>query len=145
MRPVATPATAPAPGPSAPAGFYQVQPHEGVYAIARRYNLRPADLLAWNQLPPNAGLAVGQSLRLSPPPTTGAPAAAATSQPQPPAAPAASAPSATVWHAVLIGETLYSLAHRYGVTVADLQAWNKKPDASVRLGEVLRMNAPPTH
>ncbi|MFD1469250.1 LysM peptidoglycan-binding domain-containing protein [Hymenobacter caeli] len=162
-------ATAAAAGLAAP-GRYQVQPHEGVYAIARRYNLRPADLLAWNQLPPNAGLAVGQVLRLSPPSAPGAPAAPTatprpalpgpgpvaeapastrniTYQPRPAApgaggAPAPPAPGAAVWHAVLPGETLYALAKRYQVTVSDLQAWNKKPDASVRLGEVLRMNAP---
>ena len=116
------------------AGIYQVKPHEGIYAIARRFSLRPTDLLAWNQLLPNASLAVGQLLRLTPP-TAGGPV---TYQPQP-----TGAPSAAVWHTVLAGETLYSLAHRYGVSVADLQTWNNKPGANVRLGEVLRMNAPP--
>ncbi|MGI4884325.1 MAG: LysM peptidoglycan-binding domain-containing protein [Janthinobacterium lividum] len=178
-RPLAAPARPAAPklAPAAPfpavaatvSSTYQVQPHEGVYAIARRYNLRPADLLAWNQLPPNAGLTVGQTLRLAPP-AAGPPSAAVapsapvstagiTYQPRhaagPPAPAAASAPAPTaagaprpdataVWHAVLPGETLYSLSKRYAVSVTDLQAWNHKPDASVRLGEVLRMNAPPT-
>ncbi len=138
-RPVAAP-TRPAAAPATSAGRYQVQSHEGVYAIARRFNLRPADLLAWNQLPPNAGLTVGQLLRLGPPPAPGAPSTGPiTYQPRA----AAPASGAAVWHAVLAGETLYSLAHRYGVSVTDLQTWNRKPDASVRLGEVLRMNAPP--
>ncbi len=150
-RPVALPdrpavvsqAAAAAPGPSAVGApsLYQVQPHEGVYAIARRFNLRPADLLAWNQLPPNAGLAVGQSLRLTPPTAGPAPTSTTSITYQPRTAPASTAATA-VWHAVLAGETLYSLAKRYAVTVADLQAWNHKPDAAVRLGEVLRMNAP---
>ncbi|TPG67291.1 LysM peptidoglycan-binding domain-containing protein [Hymenobacter nivis] len=157
-KPVAAPPVATAPAATAAPAVpsrYQVQPHEGVYAIARRYNLRPADLLAWNQLPPNAGLTVGQVLRLTPPPAAGAPsttgiiyqprataapaAAPAAGAPAPPAATAAPA----VWHAVLAGETLYSLSKRYAVSVSDLQAWNHKPDPSVRLGEVLRMNAPP--
>ena len=90
--------------------------------------------MAWNQLLPNASLAVGQLLRLTPP-TAGGPV---TYQPQP-----TGPPSAAVWHTVLASETLYSLAHRYGVSVADLQTWNNKPGANVRLGEVLRMNAPP--
>lgn len=173
-RPVAIPArpAAPKPVPAAPVpavpGTHQVQPHEGVYAIARRYNLRPADLLAWNQLPPNAGLTVGQTLRLGPPAAGASPAAAGAPAPAPtagiayqprraagapapavasapaPTAPGAPRPDATaVWHAVLPGETLYSLSKRYAVSVSDLQAWNHKLDASVRLGEVLRMNAPP--
>ena len=44
-------------------------------------------------------------------------------------------------HTVVKGETLYSIAKRYQVTIADLQAWNNKPDASVKLGEVLRVQA----
>ncbi|OGX91735.1 hypothetical protein BEN49_18725 [Hymenobacter coccineus] len=59
------------------------------------------------------------------------------------AGPPAPAATPAVWHAVLAGETLYSLSKRYAVSVSDLQAWNHKADASVRLGEVLRMNAPP--
>ncbi|AWM33352.1 LysM peptidoglycan-binding domain-containing protein [Hymenobacter nivis] len=159
LAPAPVRAVAPKPAPAAPVAtaapavpsHYQVQPHEGVYAIARRYNLRPADLLAWNQLPPNAGLTVGQTLRLTPPPAARAPSTVSIIyQPRATAAPVAGAPSAlpattpAVWHAVLAGETLYSLAKRYALSVNDLQAWNHKPDASVRLGEVLRMNAPPT-
>ena len=145
--PVATVTTA---TPAVPSR-YQVQPHEGAYAIARRFNLRPADLLAWNQLPPNTGLTVGQTLRLTPPPASGALGTAGIIyQPRatttPATAPVAGPPATTtpaMWHAVLAGETLYNLSKRYAVSVSNLQAWNHKPDASVRLGEVLRINAPP--
>ena len=39
------------------------------------------------------------------------------------------------------GETLFSISQRYKVKVADLQTWNAKPDPSVRIGEVLRVQA----
>lgn len=54
---------------------------------------------------------------------------------------AAPAAETTAQHTVVKGETLYSIAKRYQVTVADLQVWNNKPDASVKLGEVLRVQA----
>ena len=44
-------------------------------------------------------------------------------------------------HTVAVGETLYSISRRYQVSVADLQAWNGKPDTSVKIGEVLRVAA----
>ncbi|WP_324676100.1 LysM peptidoglycan-binding domain-containing protein [Hymenobacter sp. GOD-10R] len=91
-------------------GLYIVQKSEGIYAIARRYGLRPADLIAWNELPPNPSLRLGQTLRLTGPstatsaattatPTTPAPAAAPkpTSSPvsAPASAPKTAAPAAT--------------------------------------------------
>jgi len=62
-------------------GLYIVQKSEGLYGIARRYGLRPADLIAWNDLPPNPSLQLGQTLRLTPP----ASASAATTAPPAPA------------------------------------------------------------
>ncbi|GAB3873350.1 hypothetical protein GCM10028824_24870 [Hymenobacter segetis] len=55
------------------------------------------------------------------------------------ATPSAPEVQTTTQHTVVKGETLYSIAKRYQVTIADLQAWNNKPDASVKLGEVLRV------
>ncbi|GAB2849041.1 LysM peptidoglycan-binding domain-containing protein [Hymenobacter ruber] len=57
------------------------------------------------------------------------------------ATPSAPATQTATQHTVVKGETLYSIAKRYQVTIADLQAWNNKPDASVKLGEVLRVQA----
>jgi membrane-bound lytic murein transglycosylase D len=54
---------------------------------------------------------------------------------------ATAAISAAIQHTVALGETLYSISRRYGVTVADLQAWNGKQDATAKLGEVLRVFA----
>ncbi|MBD2767381.1 LysM peptidoglycan-binding domain-containing protein [Hymenobacter sp. BT664] len=145
---------------------HRVARGETVYAIGRRYQIPPATLLAINQLAPSANLSVGQVLLLqapSLPPVAAArppaptpvarpiasPAAAGTNPalyvPQKTASPVATGPtaaiSAAIQHTVAIGETLYSISRRYGVTVADLQAWNGKQDATAKLGEVLRVFA----
>ena len=154
----ASPAAAAA--PTAGAVTHRVEAGETVYSISRRYQLAPADLMALNQLTPPAGLAVGQVLQLtavkpatSPPaaavpaekPASAAPGNPALYAPQrvaaPAADPAAAPAGAAAQHTVAKTETLYSIAKRYGVTVAELQAWNGKLDGSVRIGEVLRVQA----
>jgi membrane-bound lytic murein transglycosylase D len=116
--------------------------------------------MALNNLTPPASLAVGQVLVLKSrewqpvaPPAPAAPARAATPAnrrtnpaiyvPRTAASPAASVPVATmetaIQHTVAKGETLYSIARRYEVKVADLQAWNGKLDGSVKIGEVLQV------
>ncbi|MBO2011370.1 LysM peptidoglycan-binding domain-containing protein [Hymenobacter negativus] len=71
---------------------------------------------------------------------------AATTSAVTPAAPATSAAAVgtVTQHTVAKGETLYSIARLYNVKVADLQAWNNKAasDASAKIGEVLRVQAP---
>ena len=115
--------------------------------------------MALNQLVLPATLAVGQVLllkSLEPLPAAAASATAAGPVAKPAASPAtgsnpalyapkaavsASAASPAAQHTVVVGETLYSIARRYQVTVANLQAWNGKLDGNVKIGEVLRVQA----
>ena len=69
-----------------------------------------------------------------PPPPTVAPISAAAKSPVPPALPA------SIHHTVRKGETLFSIARRYAVTPAQLQAWNSKANAVVKIGEILLLN-----
>jgi membrane-bound lytic murein transglycosylase D len=126
QRPAAVPAAASAPpASSAPAGgTYTVAPRETLYALARRLGVRPAELAAWNNMPPTAALQVGQVIRLSAP-----------AQPQ-------YLVARTTTHTVAQGDTFFSISRRYGCTVAELQASNGKAEPTLRLGEVIRV---PTH
>jgi len=133
---------APAPAAIEPlpaTGIHVVQKSESLYGIARRYGLRPADLIAWNNLPANPSLRLGQSLRVAPPAdatpaTTVAPAPAA-----PTAAPAASAEP--VRHTVAAKESMYGISRKYGVTIKQIMEWNGKADFNVKPGEVLIINS----
>ena len=157
-RPVAV---APKPlGAPAAAATHRVGPGETVYSIGRLYEISPATIMALNQLTPPAALAVGQVLVLksSEPLPAAIPVTAAKLAAKPasysatgtnpalyvpkPVTPAPAATPATQ-HTVAVGETLYSIARRYQVTVADLQAWNGKAgaDTSAKIGEMLRVSA----
>ncbi|QIX60830.1 LysM peptidoglycan-binding domain-containing protein [Hymenobacter sp. BT18] len=138
-----TPTPAPAPAtPAAPVtvepvpanGVHVVQPKETLYGVARRYNLRPADLIAWNSLPANPSLRIGQSLRVTAPAEVAPTSAVSTP-------PAAAPEAAPIKHTVAAKESMYGIARKYGVTVQQVQEWNSKPDTSVKLGEVLVIKA----
>ncbi|MBB4600221.1 membrane-bound lytic murein transglycosylase D [Hymenobacter luteus] len=128
-------------------GLHTVQPKENLYSVARRFGLRPADIVLWNNLPQNPSLRIGQVLRVAAPgaPTPAAPATPApVSRPAPatpkPAAPApapAPAAAASVQHTVQPGETMYSISRKYKVTIKQIMEWNSKPDFAVKPGEVL--------
>ncbi|MBC6606500.1 LysM peptidoglycan-binding domain-containing protein [Hymenobacter sp. BT188] len=135
-------------------GQHIVQKSESLYSIARRYGLRPADLAAWNNLPPNAALSLGQTLRVvptvaAPAPKPAAPAATTpaprpTTTPDKPATAVTPAPAATtgpIRHTVAAGESMYAISRKYGVTIKQIMEWNNKPDFNVRPGEVLTIRA----
>ncbi|SIT76863.1 LysM peptidoglycan-binding domain-containing protein [Microbacterium sp. RU33B] len=96
-------ATAPRPASTTPPETYVVQAGDTVWAIATRYGLRSADVLALNGLTSSL-IHPGQTLRL-----TGAVAAV------PAAAPAA--PAAGTAYVVAKGDTLSGIAQRHGVTL----------------------------
>ena len=140
-------------------GLHTVQAKETLYSVARRYGLRPADLVAWNNLPQNPSLRLGQVLRVTaetapaaPVATPAAPSSPRTGVYQPkagsvpattPAAPAPTSASASpataamVRHTVAAGESMYAISRKYGVTIKQIMEWNNKPDFNVKPGEVL--------
>ena len=171
-KPLAVPASTPVVSAIKPTGnetTHRVEAHESVSSISRLYGIPFGTLMALNHLTPPASLTIGQVLVLrEPAPAAVTPAplakplqASAPAPTNPPSgrvnsaalyvpkkgtastAPAPTATAPTVLHTVIKGETLYSIAKRYQVMVADLQAWNGKTgaDMSAKIGEVLRVSA----
>lgn len=64
---------------------------------------------------------------------------ARSSEDTPPAPTASAAPSHSKRHRVRKGETLWSIAHQYHVSVSDLKRWNDLHDDDLRAGEDLRI------
>jgi membrane-bound lytic murein transglycosylase D len=95
--------------------------------------------------PPSAQPAAGQTVALLTPPAAGPPstAAGALSAPASSATPAiASGPRPTT-HQLAAGETLWSVAQRYGISVDDLKRWNRITRAkALRAGTLLSLVAP---
>jgi len=77
---------------------------------------------------------VGRAGRTAVAPSAGWPDSARRSAPHSPTRPRT--------HTVAAGETLYSIARRYGVSVADLRQRNGLRSDTIRVGQVLRLPSP---
>ncbi len=123
-----------------------------VTTVAARLGVDAARLAQHNALPANAPLGAGQLLVLSQRVATGATAGSAgvVSDPfagQPARSAAAAAPAAPqpapspanpAQHVVVSGETAWSIARKYDVSVQDLASWNGLPSSmTLRVGQRL--------
>jgi membrane-bound lytic murein transglycosylase D len=121
---------------------HTVRRHESLGDIAARYGVSLQELRRLNRLP-NGRVRAGQRLRIPVTPE----ALAALSENPPSAAPSAtpvansvsSGASTVRYHRVRRGETLFEIATRYGVSVAELKAWNGLSGDHLRAGQRLRI------
>ncbi len=111
----------------APGGTYQAKAGDTLARIARAQGLSFSELVRLN---PDAvkHLAVGDTVILP----TGAEASAA---PTP-----VSKPERPRFHRVESGETLSSIAERYGLSLAELKRWNGLRSTRIRAGQRLRLS-----
>jgi membrane-bound lytic murein transglycosylase D len=135
----------------APLNHYTVKKGDTLLAIAKRLKVSRADLAEANYLSTRAKLQIGQQLII---PRAPALLAARTDAPTPqagsdvvlasrevdPAADGAPAPTNTT-HRVRRGDTLFSIAKRYGTTVARLKEWNSLRGNVIRVGQRLVIRA----
>lgn len=104
--------------------------------VALQGTLAPADRLA----AASVARAVPGVLRLAGDADPVRPAAVTPREALPPAEPQVPLSSeVAVHHTVSPGETLFSLARRYGTTVEAVVRLNRLPDAAIRVGQRLRM------
>lgn len=108
---------------------HTVSAGETLYSVARKYNVKVDDLVAWNKLT-NQSLSIGQVLTIngtttsSPPPTE---------QPTSNTLPFARAQK----HLVQTGETLSAIATKRNVSEDSLRIWNKLNTTTLTIGQTL--------
>jgi membrane-bound lytic murein transglycosylase D len=121
---------------------YGVGRGDSLWAIARRFDVHVADLKEWNEsLTSGRGLKVGQPITIWP----GAAAdlsvggAAPSSSPAvaPRAATAAASPKAGTKHTVGNGESMWSIAKKYGCSIDELKRWNNLGAGALKKGQTL--------
>ena len=109
---------------SGDATLHKVAPKETLYSIAKLYNVSVDDLKAWNNLKDGA-ISTGQELIVKKKGATSTTISTPTVS------------NVKGKHIVGSGETLYSIARQYGVTVTQLMEWNKTAGSEVKVGDVL--------
>lgn len=128
-------------GAASYAGTYTVRSGDTLDAIAARFGTTEGELAAVNSLPNPNLILVGQVLRL---PSSVASMSSATAVHT--AATGAGSPGQTppTAYTVQRGDTLGSIAARFGTTVADLAAINHLADPNlIEVGQVLRLGGAP--
>ena len=152
----------PPPAPRGGATYHTVRSGETLYSISRQYGVNFRDIAGWNSIPAPYNISVGQRLVIyssSPPPAASYTPPPVYTPPPPPSgpvveyvdfsqgvpppvsrAPASPTPAATgaTYYAVQRGDTLYSIARRYGCSVQELAAWNGLPPPyNINVGQSL--------
>lgn len=129
---------------------HTVQPKETLYSLARKYNVHPRELAAYNNIPVETSLTVGQVIKI-PAKTTMAPLAdkapekkeevkkepEKTVKPEQVAKKEATVKKegSPIYHKVAKKETLYHISKLYeGVTIDDIKKWNKLTSDGVSEG-----------
>jgi LysM repeat protein len=136
--------------------LHKLDPKDNYYAIGRRYNVKPSDIIKFNN---NAPLKVGGIIKVptdrsfvetmkpvtkKQADTTPALHTPATTQQQPVQQPTQSATNtsgATQTYKVSAGETLYSIAKRFNSTVEDITKLNNLTSTTVSPGQVLQVKS----
>lgn len=142
VTPIGTPETASSDASiAATGGEYTVQAGDTLSAIARRFGLSVTDLIAANQLANPNTLHKGQIVKIPAPgssPAAATPAGGAAATPAPATTQASGQTQEAIEHVVKLGETLYSIAKRYGVPLDKLAEANNITNPSlVRVGQRL--------
>lgn len=101
--------------------FHTVQKGETLYGIGKKYGIR-VDAIQYINALESDSIEVGQKLIINPEIKT-----ANTQEPQ----------KVPGIHTVRAGETLYSIANIYGITLEDLMATNNLTSAQIQIGQVL--------
>ena len=116
---------------------YALKSGDRIEKVAAAYGVSVSKLKAINGIKPKGRFATGQTLLLPVPGT------AAAHEPLPMVIPAvASAPAPRAPYVVKKGDTLATIAGRFGVSIDDLRRWNKVAQGRLAAGQQLTVSAP---
>ncbi len=121
---------------------HTVRPGDTLHGIAQRYDTTVTAIREFNDVQNPRALRPGRALIVPSVKKT----ARAQERPPPLRAVASAAPipgmgSAKASHVVTSGETLWSIARRYGVSVTELKGWNQRRGNVVVIGETLAIRS----
>lgn len=115
--------------PATNTGVHYVEQGETLYSLSRKYGISVKDLAEWNGISTSENLKYGQKVLLRKTYST------TTTTPSEPERNTSDSQS----HVVQKGETLFSIAKRYGKSVQELQQLNNLADNTISVGQELRL------
>ena len=120
-------------------GTYTVVSGDSLWAIANKNGVSVANLKAWNNLTTDT-IFVGQKLTIKGGTTT-----APTNPTTPPAGNSNSGSTTSGTYTVVSGDSLWAIANKNGVSVANLKAWNNLTTDTIFVGQKLTIKGGTTN
>ncbi|WP_415587081.1 LysM peptidoglycan-binding domain-containing protein, partial [Liquorilactobacillus mali] len=116
---------------------YTVKSGDSLWAIANKYGVSVANLKSWNSLSSNI-IYVGQSLKVSNSSSqaSGSSSSASSSS----NSNSGSSSSSTSTYTVKSGDSLWAIANKYGISVANLKSWNSLSSDTIYVGQSLKVS-----
>ena len=105
---------------------------ETLYSIAKLHGVSVMQLVAWNSLPINNDLRIGQKMILWASKEDKKVHALTDST-------MSNSTENSFFHHVRESDTLYAIARQYGVTIKDLMDWNEKRELTIKEGDKIRI------
>ncbi|MBC8444634.1 MAG: LysM peptidoglycan-binding domain-containing protein [Chloroflexi bacterium] len=134
--PAASAPAASAPAASATGGTYVVQRGDSLSGIATRHGVTVSQLASANGLRANGWVYVGQRLKIP----GGSSSRSSSTPPSAPTTPAPTTPASSGTYVIRLGDSLISIAARYGVSVGQLASANGLyPNSWVYIGQRLKI------
>lgn len=101
---------------------HKVKPMETLFALSAQYQVEIDDILVWNNRTVLDTMRVGEEFIIIVPKRN-------------------SKPEKIIEHTVTTGETFWSIARKYGVSVNELKDWNNRTNDTLSLGEKLKVKS----
>ncbi len=105
--------------------YHTVKKGETLSGIALKNGVSLSSLMKWNKLSKKSVIRVGQKLKMHIPSSRYASSSNSSSKKK------------TIRHTVRNGESLWSIAQKYGVTVSNIKRWNKLNSERISIGQKL--------
>jgi len=109
-----------------------VEPGMTLYAIAKKCGVSVDSLLAWNNMM-TGDLRLGQTLKMARDPKPGY---------LPTGNNQTSSAKPLNWYEVKTGDTMFRIAKEHGISITELLKWNDKTEATLSVGERLKVQNP---
>jgi len=113
---------------------HEVEAKETLYSISKSYGVQVMEIVSWNDLNISDGIRIGQTLNIWVPEDWEERIIEREDT-----LPKTEIEDGFIEYRVKPGDTLYAIANKFGVTIEEIQNWNKKIDLSVSIGEKIKI------